>query len=119
MRLAKVVALLGLAAMTGIIARAFMVGNFSAEGNQLLAMPWGVVSLVDALALLEAIPSLPRCGCGKIVHETPDSAQRHVRLLSLINARPPAGDLPPLGIYGDCPVRRHPGWHVGHHAERR
>ena len=76
-------------------------------------------ALVDALALLEAIPSLPRCGCGKIVHETPDSAQRHVRLLSLINDRPPAGDLPPLGIYGDCPVRRHPGWHVGHHAERR
>ena len=76
-------------------------------------------ALVDALALLEAIPSLPRCGCGKIVHETPDSAQRHVRLLNLINDRPPAGDLPPLGIYGDCPVRRHPGWHVGHHAERR
>lgn len=47
MRLAKVVALLGLAAMTGIIMRAFIVGNFSAEGNQLLAMPWGVVSLVD------------------------------------------------------------------------
>jgi hypothetical protein len=37
----------------------------------------------------------------------------------LINDRPPAGDLPPLGIYGDCPVRRYPGWHVGHHAERR
>ena len=47
MRLAKIIALLGLAAMTGIIARAFMVGNFGAEGNQLLAMPWGVVSLVD------------------------------------------------------------------------
>ena len=47
MRLAKVVALLGLAAMTGIIMRAFIVGNFSAEGDKLLAMPWGVVSLVD------------------------------------------------------------------------
>ena len=47
MKLAKAIALLGLAAMTGIILRAFVVGNFSAEGNQLLAMPWGVVSLVD------------------------------------------------------------------------
>jgi len=47
MKLAKVIALLGLAAMTGIILRAFIVGNFSAEGDRLLAMPWGVVSLVD------------------------------------------------------------------------
>jgi len=47
MKLAKTIALIGLAAMTGIILRAFIVGNFSAEGDQLLAMPWGVVSLVD------------------------------------------------------------------------
>lgn len=47
MKLAKVIAVLGLAAMTGIIARAFIVGNFGVEGDQLLAMPWGVVSLVD------------------------------------------------------------------------
>ncbi len=47
MKLAKTIALIGLAAMTGIILRGFIVGNFSAEGDQLLAMPWGVVSLVD------------------------------------------------------------------------
>lgn len=47
MKLAKTIALIGLAAMTGIILRGFIVGNFSAEGDQLLVMPWGVVSLVD------------------------------------------------------------------------
>ncbi|MFN8596503.1 MAG: DUF1475 family protein [Anaerolineae bacterium] len=47
MKLAKIIALIGLLAMTGIILRGFIVGNFSAEGDQLLAMPWGVVSLVD------------------------------------------------------------------------
>ena len=47
MKLAKTIAVLGLAAMTGIILRGFIVGNFGVEGNQLLAMPWGVVSLVD------------------------------------------------------------------------
>lgn len=47
MKLTKTIALLGLAAMTGVILRGFLVGNFSVEGNQLLAMPWGVVSLVD------------------------------------------------------------------------
>jgi hypothetical protein len=46
-KLSKAIALLGLAAMTGIILRAFIMGNFSAEGDRLLAMPWGVVSLVD------------------------------------------------------------------------
>ena len=47
MRIAKAVSLLGLLAMSGIILRGFIVGNFSAEGNQLLAMPWGQVSMVD------------------------------------------------------------------------
>ena len=68
-------------------------------------------ALADALALLEAIPTLPRCGCGKIVHDSPAEAERHIRLLYLVNDRPSPGL---LGIYGDCPVRRHPGWHVGH-----
>jgi len=47
MRIIKWVALLGLLAMTGIIIYAFVVGDFSAEGARLLAMPWGIVSLVD------------------------------------------------------------------------
>jgi hypothetical protein len=47
MRIAKVVALLGLLAMTGILIYAFTTGNFTQEGNVLLSMPWGIVSLVD------------------------------------------------------------------------
>jgi len=47
MRIAKVIALLGLLAMTGILIYGFTVGDFSAEGTKLVAMPWGIVSLVD------------------------------------------------------------------------
>lgn len=47
MKLYRMVAILGLAAMTGIIIYAFSAGDFSAEGSKLLAMPWGVVSMVD------------------------------------------------------------------------
>ena len=47
MRIAKIIALLGVAAMTGILIYAFAVGNFTEEGNILLSMPWGIVSLVD------------------------------------------------------------------------
>ena len=47
MRIAKIIALAGLLAMTGILIYGFTVGNFTAEGSKLLAMPWGIVSLVD------------------------------------------------------------------------
>jgi len=47
MRLAKLIALLGLLAMTGILIYGFTVGDFLGEGAQLLAMPWGIVSMVD------------------------------------------------------------------------
>ena len=47
MKSAKVVSLVGLFAMTGIIVYAFIVGDFGQEGAQLLAMPWGQVSMVD------------------------------------------------------------------------
>ena len=47
MRIAEIIALIGVLAMTGIIAYAFIAGDFSAEGNVLLSMPWGVVSMVD------------------------------------------------------------------------
>ena len=47
MKIAKVIALLGVLAMSGILVYGFAVGNFSGEGTRLLAMPWGIVSLVD------------------------------------------------------------------------
>jgi hypothetical protein len=45
--IAKLIALLGLLAMAGILIYGFTEGDFSAEGRVLLAMPWGIVSLVD------------------------------------------------------------------------
>jgi hypothetical protein len=47
MKIAKGVALLGLLAMTGGLVYGFTIGDFAAEGRQLLSMPWGIVSLVD------------------------------------------------------------------------
>ncbi len=47
MKLAKIIALAGLIAMTGILIYGFTIGDFSNEGKQLLGMPWGIVSLVD------------------------------------------------------------------------
>jgi Protein of unknown function (DUF1475) len=47
MKLAKAISLLGLLAMTGILIYGFTVGDFSGEGAKLLAMPWGIVSMVD------------------------------------------------------------------------
>lgn len=47
MKIAKIISLAGLLAMTGILIYGFTRGNFSAEGAKLLSMPWGIVSLVD------------------------------------------------------------------------
>lgn len=47
MKIAKAIALLGLLAMTGVLIYGFTIGDFSGEGSKLLAMPWGIVSLVD------------------------------------------------------------------------
>ena len=47
MRIAKVIAWIGLLAMTGILLFAFTAGDFVSEGRRLLEMPWGIVSLVD------------------------------------------------------------------------
>ncbi len=47
MKIAKAIALLGILAMTGILIYGFTAGDFSGEGAKLLAMPWGIVSLVD------------------------------------------------------------------------
>lgn len=47
MKLAKLIALLGVLAMTAVLIYGFTVGDFFGEGSQLMAMPWGIVSLVD------------------------------------------------------------------------
>jgi hypothetical protein len=47
MKIAKIISLLGILAMTGVLVYGFTVGDFSGDGSKLLAMPWGIVSLVD------------------------------------------------------------------------
>ncbi len=47
MKIAKVVALLGVIAMSLALANGFINGDFSGEGSLLLGMPWGIISLVD------------------------------------------------------------------------
>jgi hypothetical protein len=47
MKVAKVIASLGLLAMTSVLVYGFVAGDFAEEGKQLLSMPWGIVSLVD------------------------------------------------------------------------
>jgi hypothetical protein len=47
MTIAKVIAAVGLLAMTIVLIYGFAVGDFGGEGARLLRMPWGLVSLVD------------------------------------------------------------------------
>jgi len=47
MKVAKIIAMTGLLVMTGILIYGFTFGDFLAEGAKLLAMPWGIVSVVD------------------------------------------------------------------------
>jgi cytochrome bd-type quinol oxidase subunit 2 len=47
MKLAKVIALLGVLSMGAVLIYAFIAGDFAEEGRELLSMPWGIVSLVD------------------------------------------------------------------------
>lgn len=47
MKVAKLIALLGLITMIFVLVYGFTRGNFSGEGAKLLAMPWGIVSMVD------------------------------------------------------------------------
>ncbi len=47
MKIAKVAAFLGLLCMTAVLIYGFTAGDFLDEGKKLLAMPWGIVSLVD------------------------------------------------------------------------
>jgi hypothetical protein len=47
MNLAKIIALLGVIAMSLALANGFINGDFGGEGAILLGMPWGIISLVD------------------------------------------------------------------------
>jgi hypothetical protein len=47
MNIAKIIAFIGLLAMTIVLIYGFVIGDFAGEGAQLLKMPWGIVSLVD------------------------------------------------------------------------
>ena len=47
MKTAKIISLLGIFAMTAVLIYGFTIGDFTGEGRQLAAMPWGIVSLVD------------------------------------------------------------------------
>ena len=47
MKIAKIIALLGLLAMTAVLIYGFTIGDFAGEGSQLMKMPWGIVSLID------------------------------------------------------------------------
>ena len=47
MKIAKILAAAGLAAMTAVLAYGFLVGDFNSDGAKLLTNPWGIVSLVD------------------------------------------------------------------------
>ena len=47
MRLAKLISLAGVLAMGGVLLYAITSGDFAEDGRRLLALPWGVVSLVD------------------------------------------------------------------------
>jgi len=47
MSIARIVAVVGLVAMSAVLVYGFAIGDFAGEGGRLLAMPWGIVSLVD------------------------------------------------------------------------
>ena len=47
MKIAKILAWLGLLAMTAVLLNGFINGNFGEDGGELLSNPWGMVSLVD------------------------------------------------------------------------
>jgi FtsH-binding integral membrane protein len=47
MKIAKIISIFGILAMTAVLIYGFTVGDFFGEGSKLFAMPWGIVSLVD------------------------------------------------------------------------
>ena len=47
MKIAKAIAFIGLLAMTAGLANGFINGDFFKDGSELLANPWGIVSIID------------------------------------------------------------------------
>lgn len=47
MNIAKIIATLGLLAMTAVLIYGFTIGDFRQDGAEILNNPWGIVSLVD------------------------------------------------------------------------
>lgn len=47
MIIAKLISLLGMLAMAAVLIYGFLIGDFLADGAELLSNPWGIVSLVD------------------------------------------------------------------------
>jgi hypothetical protein len=47
MKIAKMISMIGLMAMTAVLIYGFTVGDFGADGSELLQNPWGIVSMVD------------------------------------------------------------------------
>ena len=47
MRIAKIIAVIGVVAMTTALIYGFTVGDFGIDGGKILQNPWGIVSLVD------------------------------------------------------------------------
>lgn len=47
MKIAKFIAWIGLIAMLAVLLNGFINGSFSRDGAELMANPWGIVSLVD------------------------------------------------------------------------
>ena len=47
MRTTKIIAWIGLLAMSTVLVYGFTIGNFVEDGKTILANPWGIVSLVD------------------------------------------------------------------------
>ena len=47
MKIAKIIAFIGLLAMTAGLANGFINGDFAKDGSELLANPWGVMSIID------------------------------------------------------------------------
>ncbi len=57
MKITKIVSLLGLIAMVLVISNGFINGSFTEDGGELLANPWGIVSLVDLYVALSSFHS--------------------------------------------------------------
>jgi hypothetical protein len=47
MKLAKLVSLIGVLAMTAVLIFGFTQGDFFVDGGEILSNPWGIVSMVD------------------------------------------------------------------------